>query len=565
MNAHTFRMAGCAMALALMTTGCIDSDYDLSDINTDASISVNNLTLPVNIDKITLDNILDLDSTSKIKVVDNEYAFVSDGSFTSDVIRIPQVVAQPSGIQPSKATLPLTSSGNSRTITVPELSSSFIYTDSSVSESIMSISEAAVTFSLRLQFSLPSLAGKGAQLSLTNLKVNLPKGWIPAPEAGTYNASESTLSISGVTGKDDHTVSADIAITRIKVTDNFSFNPTTHTITLADNFGIAEAGITITSSSPATLPAQAELTLDYLASPLTVTAFSGEINYKYSGLDVESITLSDLPSLLTQPGTNIKIANPQLYLNVENPLYKYSLKGRTDLRLTSVWSSGEATVHSLDQGSFTIGSNQFNPYCLSPIRPASFYKGYDGASYVAFSSLSDVLSGDGLPAKIDISLADAEIFTQPVAMLPLGVDLGCVKGDYTIFAPLALNAGSTILYSHTETGWNDEDVDAITITQLKVTANITTDLPANIHIVAFPLDKEGHVIPGTEITGADISGPSTDKPIVITLTGEIKHLDGVEIQAVATATDGRTPLSPQQSIILSNIRATVSGNYTKKL
>lgn len=565
MDFHTLRHVGWAVALAALTTSCIDSNYDLSDINTDASFSVNNLTLPLNIDKITLDNIFDLDSTSKIKVINNEYVFVSDGDFASDDITIGQVVATTPDLEPSKATLPLTGSGATRVIAVPALSSGFTFSDSSVSSSIHAISEAAVDFTLKLRFTIPALAGKGAKVSLTNLKVNLPKGWIPASDAGTYNASQSTLIISSAEGADDHTVAADVAIVKVVATDNFNFNADTHTVTLSDKFGIAEATLNVNSSNSASLPSQAEVILDYIASPLTATAFSGEISYNYTGLDVEPITLDDIPDLLTQPGTNISIANPQLYIRVENPLYVYSLQGRTGLTLNSIWPNGSSSTHTLDHGTFNIPAKKSNPFCLSPSRPSSYYTGFDGATYVPFTSFANVLSGDGLPSEIDITLNDAEIYTQHVTMLPLGKNLGKFEGVYTIFAPLALNAGSTIIYNHTETGWNDEDVDAITITKLKVTANLTSDLPANVHIVAFPLGKDGKIIPGTEIQGADISGTVNGEPIEITLIGEVTHLDGIEIQAIATSIDPNVTLSPEQSIILTNLKATVTGNYTKKL
>lgn len=560
-----FRHVPFTMVFGFLLTGCIDSNYDLSDINTDASLSVNNLTLPVNIDRITLENILDLDSASKVKVVDNEYVFVSDGDFSSNDITIGQVRAEAPYIEPSKAMLPLMGSGATRTIKVPELSSAFSFTNSSVSSSIVDITEAKVEFNLRLTFVMPTLAGRGAALTLSNITVNLPKGWIPAENAGTYNATLSTLSISGVQGSDDHTVSVDVPIEKIVASDNLHYTAANHSITLSDKFGIAEASIIVTGASASSLPSQTAVTLDYMAGALTVTAFSGEINYEYSGLDVESISLTDLPSLLTQPGTNLKITNPQLYLKVENPLYAYSLKGRTGLTLTSVWPLAGSTVHTLDQGSFIIGSKQYNPYCLSPLRPASYYKGYESAEYVPFTSLSDVLSGDGLPSQIDIRLNDAAIYTQPVKMLPLGKNLGKVEGNYTIFAPLALNAGSTIFYTHTETGWNDDDVDAITISHLTVTANVESDLPADIHIVAYPLGKDGKIIPGTEIKGADISGITKGEPIEISLMGEIKHLDGIEIQAIATSSTPGVVLSPKQSITLTDIRATVTGKYTKKL
>lgn len=42
-----------AVLTAVVTTGCVDDSYDLSDIDTTTRIEVKDLTIPVNIDAIT--------------------------------------------------------------------------------------------------------------------------------------------------------------------------------------------------------------------------------------------------------------------------------------------------------------------------------------------------------------------------------------------------------------------------------------------------------------------------------------------------------------------------------
>ena len=76
-----------ALALASLTlSGCIDDKYDLSDVDTTIGIQVSNLTIPVNLDAITLSNILSLDDGSVIKDVDGYYAVLINGDFTSSDI-----------------------------------------------------------------------------------------------------------------------------------------------------------------------------------------------------------------------------------------------------------------------------------------------------------------------------------------------------------------------------------------------------------------------------------------------------------------------------------------------
>ncbi|MBO4965229.1 MAG: hypothetical protein J6C81_03060 [Muribaculaceae bacterium] len=76
---------------ALLFSGCIDDAYDLSDIDTTSRVNVNGLVIPVNIDQITLDDIISFDENSKIKAVtiggERFYALVENGEFNSEDIK----------------------------------------------------------------------------------------------------------------------------------------------------------------------------------------------------------------------------------------------------------------------------------------------------------------------------------------------------------------------------------------------------------------------------------------------------------------------------------------------
>lgn len=75
--------AGVIAASAL--TGCVDDKYDLSDIDTTVKVEVNDLTVPVNIDPITMKTIFDInedDPDATVKELDGVYAIVRSGSFS---------------------------------------------------------------------------------------------------------------------------------------------------------------------------------------------------------------------------------------------------------------------------------------------------------------------------------------------------------------------------------------------------------------------------------------------------------------------------------------------------
>ena len=72
-------------------TSCFNKDYDLSDIDTNVRIPMNDLVIPLNMSAITLESVLDLDEDDpdeRIKRVNGVYAVVEEGNFTSSNVNI---------------------------------------------------------------------------------------------------------------------------------------------------------------------------------------------------------------------------------------------------------------------------------------------------------------------------------------------------------------------------------------------------------------------------------------------------------------------------------------------
>ena len=58
--------------------------------------------------------------------------------------------------------------------------------------------------------------------------------------------------------------------------------------------------------------------------------------------------------------------------------------------------------------------------------------------------------------------------------------------------------------------------------------------------------------------------PNSETELTIELTGEVRHLDGIRLVAVLEGGTDDTPLSPEQTLTLTDIRARVSGYYEKE-
>lgn len=204
-------------------------------------------------------------------------------------------------------------------------------------------------------------------------------------------------------------------------------------------------------------------------------------------------------------------------------------------------------------------------YVLSPTNPDKYYGNIENGNitHIPYTSLSDVLSGNGIPVRLKAELINPEIPTQEVENFQLGHSYEAVSGNYTFFAPLNLKAGSSIVYRKTDSGWNDEDLDALTIEQMTVNLSISSDIPVSLHLTGYPIDANGNQINGVEIEGADIPAMADNQQLTLRITGKIKHLDGITFEARAKAEDEKT-LTPQMNITLTNVRPRVTGYYLKK-
>ena len=93
MNRLSIVKVGFMLVAPLLLSGCIDDDYDLSDIDGTVELQVKDLTIPMNLDDIKLTNIIEISENGQIKIVDDKYVIIEDGEFDTDEIEVPMVYA----------------------------------------------------------------------------------------------------------------------------------------------------------------------------------------------------------------------------------------------------------------------------------------------------------------------------------------------------------------------------------------------------------------------------------------------------------------------------------------
>ena len=570
--------------VALSFSSCIDDDYDLSDIDTTAEFQVKDLVLPVNIDEIKLQSIIDLPEGGQIKIVNDEYVFVQDGEYESSDVSIPQVYLDAPQVPSVVTTVDLSQSGVMPQSLFPsdfelnypigEQLSQFSYNTSSVSDFIVDMEKIGADFNIKIMFSIKGIDDIVDSYMLRNFKLQIVPGLDLSLEEGSYDAKTGILSLND--GKHyGSSLEFNIKISGVDINGaGIDYDHNSHSIVFDGNVGIYSGEIVIVADdlkegvNILNIPKTIELHTDFDFSRMLITTVTGRIKYQLDGLDIAPVSLSNIPDILSQEKTDITLVNPQIYLSLNNPVAKYNLSAQAGITITANRNNGQSTEHSLDNGYFTIAGtpqNDMNVFCLSPQKPQTYYEGYESALHVPYSSLATVLSGNGLPKSLTITLDDPIVPEQDVKDFALGQSLGIIKGSYMFYSPLELAPQSQIVYRSTEDGWNDEDVDAITIKVLELSALITNELPLDIKITGYPVDVNGNKINNVDIEGVNVVAGAVDAPLTIRITGEITHLDGIAFEAVATQGQEAKALKPSEVIHLKNLRAKVSGNYIKEL
>ena len=584
---HVLTVGAFPLVALVSLSGCIDNNYDLSDIDTTSEFKIKDLIVPINIDPITMGDIFDIKEGDKIQVVtingQTFYAINEKGSFRSDPVEIPQFSASAPSLTP--VTIPFStgrvSMGAGDAISIPlpgEVRKTLSYNVGNVHEAIQRLNEIFIdraTFIIRFAVAdVPS----GVSLSLDNVALTIPKGLDidGASPAGSYSYYDGRYSVSHLPLVDG-VGEISVSVSKINLEangcyiNNGSFN-------LTSGFNIEKGDLVVSADTEVTaLPTEIAVNVNYSIPEINVKAVSGTIEYTFdgSGLGIAPIDLTDIPDFLAGDDTDLILASPQIYLSVNNPMANFGWDYVSGFDLTAVRGNGSSKVYSLDSGKIGVGHSKplgaRYEYRLSPdLRADQIYlpEGYSNPEHELFSTLGEVLSGDGLPERIEVDLVNPHILKQTVTKFLLGTQFPSLEGDWEFIAPLAFTANdgveSKIVYTHTASGWGGEDLDALTIKILEVSMTVDNNLPLDANLTGYPIDANGNQIRDVTIEGAVIPANAKDHDVTLYITGEIQHLDGITFSALVRPSSDN-PLAPSQTLTLNNIRAKVSGNYTKEL
>lgn len=583
---HILLRAVLTLLVLIPVSSCIDKNYDLSDIDTTSQFKVKDLVVPLNIDVITLGDIFNVKENDNIQEVslngNKFYAIHKKGTFHSDKFVIPSFTSPAPNLLPDIINYHtgITSQTIGNRLTLPmtqPIENDLIYKAEGIDSSIVTLDDIytdRLTFTILFNaLNLPS----GINASLDEISILLPKGLtLDSSDIDfIYNPSTGRLSIKSlplVNGE----ARLSISVNTVNLPAN-GCRISNQSFTFSSCLNIERANLIVEPvSSNETIPSDIRLQASYILSDMVVRALTGDIEYYFdgNGIAIPSIDLSVLPDFIAGTDTNLILANPQVYLSVNNPLTALGLDWTSGFQVTAVRTAQPSKSYGLDYGH--IGVDHSKPlgerynYRLSPDLEKDqilIPTGYENPEHVMFSGLREVLSGEGLPDQLDLKFVDPKIFRQHIDKLLLDTEFPALEGNWELIAPLALtnldDNRSQIIYSKTDKGWHDTRLYDMTIETLELTMKVDNDLPLEATLNGYPIDITGQQIGNVSIEGAVVPANAKDQEVKLYITGEVKKLDGITFTAFVYP-DSDKPLSSSQTLRLKEIKAKVSGYYIKK-
>ncbi len=597
MKLHHYYLPAVLAALAAAAAGCVDDKYDLSDIDTTSKFSVNNLVLPANIDPVELGTIITYDSDSKIKPMEINgemvYALSEDGDFSSDRIFVESFTCPSPELGYSTSVLEMApvqqsarrAGGVTVCYTIGEMGHDLVYETADVDPSIESIESITTEpMEFKVTMSLVDVRVDILSVYVTDLVLQMPKGLKVDPEAneGSYDPATGLWTIarkeveSGVTRPEVCLVATGIDF----VAAGCDITPE-RTFTYDGAFKVLSGKLYVTpdlsGGVSGSLTQKVEFRVDYTLSDIKATTFTGRVKYSFDGMSIDPVDITGIPDFLSKPGTDIYLANPQIYLQVDNPVGNYGLSYSAGFSLSAQRDGEPDVTFTPDGGGITVGSSLgvAGPYnfVLSPSAEGlAVPEGYgSGLEHVAFSSLGGLLAAPAgyegsLPKRIGIDVVNPGIPSQHVSDFVLNTYIEGVSGKYRLVAPLALVGETDIVYSDKTDGWfGDDSDDTLAIESLEVTATADNGAPASVTLTAYPLDRQGRDIAGAVISSTVLEPSRAGQQVVIKMEMKeaVTGVDGVRFEARIGGGSGAA-LSPDQTIVLNDIKARVSGYYLTK-
>lgn len=598
-----------ALAAALCCASCVDSDYDLNDINTESRFYVTGLTVPINMEPVKLDIMLDISDDSDIQKDEaGNYYFRKDGLFFSDPISVKKITLKKPEIEfdgkvaismrlneetkqkmlqyagdktmgqilSDPALMQLLGITAETEVVNLNLQTASTATDiklnaTGIDAHVRSIETLGLDATvLGIAVKVNGLEDALQPFAINALKIELPKGLIATAAPGTtYDPAKGLLTPVGGSFALDNDFVADLSLgltginyNQLQEPGTKVFDPERHTFTYSKSCSASGNALLrikdLKSSAKVAdiLALEQEGAVTYecnigFAHDLTVSEFKGEITYSMDDVLMDPVSVGNIPDLLRESGTNIDLMNPQIYLCVENNLSEYGIQLNTQLEVT-----GNNTITA----PLAISQDESTDLVLAPTNESLFHSGFTFQPTPELRGIVGSNEGETFPELLFVRLIEPQVPCLALQKsFPLGVEVEGIGGTWEFYTRLSLTDKTRIKYTKEWDDWGSDDLDGLTINDAVVTATLQKDVALDAESLEFILEGNEGSLRGTTALVGDAS-----QKIVINLKGgPVSEIQGATVNVRMKGTN--KDLNKNQQIKIADLKVTVNGYYDREL
>lgn len=298
-----------------------------------------------------------------------------------------------------------------------------------------------------------------------------------------------------------------------------------------------------------------------------ITSATGKFDPKIDLDDIGDIKIDskDVPDFLDDPQVNITLTDPQITLNINSDV---DLDAVIDGTLTSTFNNGTTSQVKISNIEIPRKKNSKILICRQP--KTLPYQDYT-AVYVV-NNLSDLMTK--IPEKVTFK-ANARVDKTKAGTIKLGTPY-TISTSYSFKAPLALEAGSTIVYDDKTDGFyediDENDIDLRGEAELVITGKVTNNSPLELTLDPTAIDVNGNTLKGIKLVSANtIKSNLTDKTpsdLKITLTKDANvnlkdvKFDGIKFKATAVSKDATTLNKDNHYININDLKISVNSEIS---
>jgi len=506
------KLIGCLMGLSIVAlgTGCTDSDYDLSSVDSTIGVGGEGLELPTSsTENIILDDVLKLNNSDFVKIAANgDYMFNKDGDeATPSHPYINKIWVEKANVNNNfrlHITLPSQSAGVRRAklsnpVTAEGKLAEFHYTGAA-SNDIRELKEASVSSDVEISVAV-SADLKRAVKTFKTLTLTVPSYMRLdlrqcSPSQPDYDAATGVVTFHNVSSTANIKLRAAVKTLDFQkpaTTDNkLRFTPGQNGKDgQVDLNGVLNVGISFDEIDYAQSGGDLYLSANMSMGSITVLEATGKFDPEISLRDLGRTTIGSVPDFLTDGEVSVNLYNPLIDINIQSDI---DVAGFVSGTLYAEDANGQEMAR-VRIPEFYIRPDGSTHVCI-----CKYAEGVDASAYdqvVAVPQLSDIMRR--IPKTVRFA-AEARADASREGTMELGKSY-TIQPAYSIMAPLAFDEGARIVYNDTIDGWTDdlEDIDLMAGSAIELTANVENKIPAYLTVSATAIDVQGKPIPENRI------------------------------------------------------------------